>query len=242
MENDNGMLNVTIGDWSNPAAVDAYLDFHRSLVATEVVDGHFADKPNVFPIRNASLSTGWEICETASGPGKHTWSDACAEITESQANGYTAGRERLMSSLLPIYTQGGASQGGVVFDATNATNGNTATFYYKPFKADAIHERVLAYLQSGYRYVYFMADQQTDSDPSDLQPSCSEDHIGLFLLGVEEGCILGCNGWSEDFERPLGAPLGNATRSGDIMTRKFASGTYVEYDVAKRTAKVHWAV
>ena len=49
-----------------------------------------------------------------------------------------------------------------------------------------------------------------------VAPSCSSslldaDHIALFLLMVEEGMMLGANGWSEDYDKPLGKPLGPAT-------------------------------
>ena len=33
MENDNGMRHVPVWDWSQPAAVRAYLDVHRALAA-----------------------------------------------------------------------------------------------------------------------------------------------------------------------------------------------------------------
>ena len=32
--------------------------------------------------------------------------------------------------------------------------------------------------------------------------------MAAFLIAVEEGAVLGCNGWQEDFGRPLGAPAG----------------------------------
>ena len=40
---------------------------------------------------------------------------------------------------------------------------------------------------------------------------CTESVVAAFLIAVEEGAILGCNDWQDDFEKPLGDPLGLPT-------------------------------
>ena len=35
--------------------------------------------------------------------------------------------------------------------------------------------------------------------------------LAAFLLAVEQGAILGCDGWDEQFSRPLGDPLAGTT-------------------------------
>ena len=37
MQNDNGMLHIPIFDFSKPAAVKLFLDFHRQLIAASIV-------------------------------------------------------------------------------------------------------------------------------------------------------------------------------------------------------------
>ena len=48
-------------------------------------------------------------------------------------------------------------------------------------------------------------------------------------------------GWADEFSRPLGAPLGPATVSGGVHTRKFASGTTVALGLAGGSCRIDWA-
>ena len=48
-------------------------------------------------------------------------------------------------------------------------------------------------------------------------------------------------GWADEFSRPLGAPLGPATVSGGVHTRKFASGTTVALGLADGSCRIEWA-
>ena len=63
----------------------------------------------------------------------------------------------------------------------------------------------------------------------------------MFLLGVEKGAILGCNGWDERFSKPLGEPAGPAVQKGDQVERHFKSGTYVTWDLSKKMGNISWA-
>jgi len=65
--------------------------------------------------------------------------------------------------------------------------------------------------------------------------------VALFLVAVEEGGLLGCNGWDPTFEYPLGEPTGPAVVNGTIYTRTFASGTVATFDDSTRTGVVNWA-
>ena len=62
-------------------------------------------------------------------------------------------------------------------------------------------------------------------------------------LAVRPGAFLECNGWSDDFDKPLGEPLGPAAKSTDgaFLTRHFASGTSVQWDLKAASGVVHWA-
>ena len=45
-----------------------------------------------------------------------------------------------------------------------------------------------------YAYVVAARDQQPDHDPADITSNCTETVVAVFLLAVEEGAFLGCNG------------------------------------------------
>lgn len=62
-----------------------------------------------------------------------------------------------------------------------------------------------------------------------------------FLLGVEKGAILGCNGWDKQFSKPLGDPIGPAVQKGNSVERHFKSGTYVTWDISKKVGNIFWA-
>ena len=132
-----GMLHIPIFDFSKPAAVTLFLDFHRRLIAQGLVDGTFSDKPNERAFQNASNSL-WYICENPHGPSpQHSWADACGEISEATALAYNAGKERMLRELVGLYgTEGalwpvcsaGVEQCGSVCSRTATVSAATAGF------------------------------------------------------------------------------------------------------------------
>jgi len=69
---------------------------------------------------------------------------------------------------------------------------------------------------------------------------CDEDTLAQFLLGVEPGAFLLCNGWDARFERPLGKPLTPPAQSGEMWTRKFAKGVVATWNSTAKTGTVTW--
>ena len=65
------------------------------------------------------------------------------------------------------------------------------------------------------------------------------------FFGYSDGWYFSGTTWHEQYDRRLGAPLGLAkqgTGSANMTwTRKFASGTTVELDVAHKAAEIRWA-
>ena len=106
MINDNGMPNVPIWDFSRQAGVDLFLDAHRELVATGLVDGTFADKSNERAFLRAADGK-WYICEAPDGPMHHSWADACGQISETAAKQYNAGKDAVLKGLAGIYGKTG---------------------------------------------------------------------------------------------------------------------------------------
>lgn len=89
-------------------------------------------------------------------------------------------------------------------------------------------------------------DQKADHDPSDINSICSTDLVASFLLGVEPGVFLGCNGWDgANMGRPLGLPLGPMQEvevlGGTLLHRNFSSGTSVTWNVSNDSGAIQWA-
>lgn len=96
MENDNGMIGVPVFAHSKQASVDMWLDWHKQLVSTGIVDGTFMDKPDVFAFKNGSV---WNLCECATGPCHHSWIQACGEISAEVGAAYNVGKRRLLTEI-----------------------------------------------------------------------------------------------------------------------------------------------
>ena len=94
---------------------------------------------------------------------------------------------------------------------------------------------------SKVQYCYVQTTDLINGDCTSTNSSCSENQIAMFLLGVERGAILGCNGWDEQFSKPLGDPLGPAVQKGDQVERRFKSGTYVTWNLTSNSGKVFWS-
>jgi hypothetical protein len=74
--------------------------------------------------------------------------------------------------------------------------------------------------------------------------TCPPGLVALFLLAVQPGAFLLCNGWDKRFDRKLGLPLGDAVidnHNGVITwSRSFAGGAKATYDLATKTGAVTW--
>ena len=47
--------------------------------------------------------------------------------------------------------------------------------------------------------------------------------------------------WHPEYDRPLGEPLGDAVKKGDVWTRQFKSGTNVTFDAKSNIGKIYWS-
>ncbi|XP_065182760.1 uncharacterized protein LOC135813611 [Sycon ciliatum] len=78
-------------------------------------------------------------------------------------------------------------------------------------------------------------------------------HLAAFLIGAGEYSYFGCGPWfrtnessiatqwKASYDKPLGAPLGPAVKTGQVYTRKFASGTAVQFDCSSKKGEIHWS-
>ena len=180
LQNDNGMRHIPIFDFSKPAAVELFLDFHRQLIATGLVDGTFADKPNE---RAFQMNGSWWICENPNGPPRrHSWADACGEISEATAKAYNAGKARMLTELVKLYGDQGAlwpvCSDGVGQCGSICSRRAPCTLNFGGKTHEEKHEELVSTLQN-YSYIYFM---QGDSHGTSMTCSCTPNDIIHFLL------------------------------------------------------------
>ena len=59
-----------------------------------------------------------------------------------------------------------------------------------------------------------------------FESRCGATAIAMFLLAVEPGAVLLCQGWDDDFAQPLGLPTAPAAMDAETgtWTRSFARG------------------
>jgi hypothetical protein len=96
---------------------------------------------------------------------------------------------------------------------------------------------------ANYKYVMVGTDDQLEQDVHNPQfdSSCSETALAMFLLAVEPGAVLLCQGWSNDFAQPLGMPTAatSTDRETGSWTRSFAHGAVATVR-ADGTGTVEW--
>jgi len=229
-KNDNGMPNINVFDFSKQEGLDLWTGFVTNLTDTGYVDGIFDDKHNIFAEYNKSGSF-WQICEW--GSGKNTWNISCGIISEETAKSYNIGKQKILDFL---YNHFGMS--AVVFF-------NSTYMGHLSAKKSAISPTSLANeIQNAlknYTYIHIQTRDLIDGNCTSVQSSCSNDDIAVFLLALEKGAFLGCNGWDDQFDKPLGDPMGPAVKTGQKLERHFKSGTYVTWDLTSNKGTIFWS-
>ena len=228
-KNDNGMPDINVFDFSQKVGRDLWTGFVKDLVDTGIVDGLFDDKSNILPMWNETGSF-WQLCEW--GTGKDTWNVSCGIISNMTALEYTKGKPMVLDKLHEMF---GSS--AVVFFNTTKMMRMKLSDIKSPLRFAKDIQNALV----DYQYGWVQTSDLINGDCTSTKSSCSEDQIAMFLLAVEKGAILGCNGWDEKFGKPLGDPTGPAVQSGNEVKRSFKSGTYVTWDISKHTGKIFWA-
>ena len=228
--NDNGMTNITVYDYSKPIGRKIWLDEVERLVETGTVDGFYGDTMQVYATENNQTGL-WELCKT----GHHT----CCEMNESTAALYNEGKNATMEAAYKFL-----GPKAVFFKISDVLAG--AHKYPTPELMNAtIAGRTTSGLDHRGPYIHIShGDQKTTHDPHDIAAGCSNDDIALFMLAVQPGAFLGCNGWDPAFAKPLGTPTGPMERNADgTYARGFLSGTTVTWDprLEGSKGKIHWA-
>ena len=229
-KNDNGMPNINVFDFSKQQGVDLWTGFIKNLTDTGYVDGVFDDKHNIFSMYNESGSF-WQICEW--GTGKNTWNVSCGIISEETAKSYNTGKQKVLDFLYDHFGKSAV----VFFNSTHmghlksGKGGSSPTSLAKEIQ-DAL---------KNYTYIHIQTKDLINGDCTSVQSSCSTDDIATFLLALEKGAFLGCNGWDDQFDKPLGEPMGPAEKTGNKLERHFKSGTYVTWDLTSNKGIIFWS-
>ena len=73
--------------------------------------------------------------------------------------------------------------------------------------------------------------------------TCSEALVAEFLMALEPGMFLLCNGWDDRFDRKLGKPLGKAVEdsASGVWSRAFAGGVKATFDAKTKNGTVSWS-
>ena len=228
-KNDNGMPNINVFDFSQEVGCDLWTGFVKNLTKSGIVDGLFDDKSNIMSVWNETGSF-WQICEW--GTGKDTWNISCGVISNDTAVKYNSGKTNVLNALHEMF-----GPTGVVFSNTTKMIRMKIDDIKSPLQLAKNIQTAL----TTYKYCYIQTRDLIDGDCTSTKSSCTDNEIAMFLLAAEKGAILGCNGWDEQFSKPLGDPTGPAVQRGNEVERKFKSGTYVTWDLSHKTGKVFWA-
>eukprot|EP01083_Nonionella_stella_P060302 157536_1 len=82
--------------------------------------------------------------------------------------------------------------------------------------------------------------------------SCDDitDTLAAFLIGANKYSYYACssgwqwpgnwNKWYSQYDKPLGKPLDDAVKKGNVYSRSFASGTNVTFDTSTNKGKIVW--
>ena len=137
----------------------------------------------------------WQICEW--GTGRDTWNVSCGIISNKTALDYNSGKPKVLDALHEMF----GPTGVVFFNTTKIMKLDITT---PPLTFAKNVQTAL----STYRYCYVQTRDLINGDCTSTKSSCSVNQIAMFLLAVDQGAFLGCNGWDEQFSKPLGDPLG----------------------------------
>ena len=251
IRNDNGMEGIFVWGFDTVEGQQLYLDAIRNYTYSGVVDGFFGDKWNkgATPIERNRPDGGWEICNKE-----------CGNVSAQQGRQWNQGKAKVLKAATqyvgdgPYFSYGWFASGTAEGNVSSNLDGN---WQGAPGLRPGTDPRDFIASVQGWlhgtpsspphKYVYMnpAGDQHWTTDPNDpatLQGNCVGDCLARFLLGLEQGVILGADGWDESYDKPLGAPLGPAvfidrTPSNPVatLTRTFSSGTKVVFTYSNTT-------
>ena len=185
--NDDNM-SVSAFDMSQPAARALWLAVVKNLTATGFVDGIYADQAQVLATKNDHGD--WGLCKKKF--------NTCCTMTAATAAAYNSGHDTLLQQVGDLL--GNAAILGANAQAAYVTDG--VVFSDKFAKDPVLLQRTIQGVLKNKSYVHVVenlatGDQKGDHDPADISSICHHDLLVSFLLAMEKGAFLGCNGCAE---------------------------------------------
>jgi len=216
--------------WSfdRDAARRAWLDIISDHIVNGPADGVYDDCDSTIPLRCPDPETGNNTC-VAKRNGK--MASVNEEVTRAQMEAYTAGKNATMLQAALLVGKNGTffnknarkpTAGGPVFGGGNLQFMWPGGSRQDPGDPGKFAEDIAEALQH-YPYLIIGGSNDYSNPKMESLPNgqnladgrsmrtCDTDLVSRFLLAVEPGVFLLCNGWDSRFDRKLGMPLGKAT-------------------------------
>lgn len=200
----------------------------------------------------------------SSAAGRAFWADACFNMTATgfvdgcfsdRASGapkgldpawaasYRAGHERVHQELQQRLSEAGK---GVLI----ANNVQYDQVYGQMMEGFDASERSILTLQSCASAGH-LCQAHAGYRGTEHKTSCKDitDVLAAFLIGAGEHSYFGCSTgwyidtwdhWNAEFDKPLGAPTGNATLADAVYRREYASAT-VLFNTTSNKGSITWA-
>ena len=239
---DPGIYPSFFLDHGRPAGQAAFQNIFKKYIAGgDTADGVYLDCFDLMPLQ--CNSTGYCTARRKSH-------NKASVVTNETVTNYIAGKKKGLSAATRLVEQ----QSGGIFTAKtwntkeshDPYGANAAILTLKdPKGMIGIVQTVM--VKNGYKYVLVggqavvAGGSKLERNESDLASVCTQHEVASFMLGMEEGCFLICQGWDDDFAKPLGKPLGPAKVVNGVMSRSFASGTKVSWDEHSGNITIYWA-
>ena len=162
-------------------------------------------------------------CVNGALAGRNTWNISCGIITNETALGYSHGKPMVLDDLYKHLDQ------LVLCSSTQWTWYTWVLSHHYDLQRRSKVASILLGMSMSKCMTSF------DGDCTSVQSLCSQKQIAAFLLAVEKGAILACDGWDKDFSKSLGDPLGPAVKNGNQLVHHFKSGTYMWRGISQTT-------
>eukprot|EP00118_Oscarella_pearsei_P025517 m.308315 g.308315 ORF g.308315 m.308315 type:complete len:351 (+) comp43746_c0_seq1:72-1124(+) len=187
---------------------------------TGYIDGCFADRANEESFRQNNLTT-------------------------EKAKAYAAGHVEVLQ-----YIQKNLGDGVII--ANNDLVPGVGSTMIEGFEAN---EESIQHLQEAVAQGKLVqAHAGYGQDGSDNRCQNITNSLAAFLIGAGEYSYYGCSRgwfvdadhmdwltWHPEYDKPLGKPMGQATKAGSVYSRRFSSGTAVTFDAKTNEGSIKWA-
>merc|ERR1712166_119117 len=244
---DPGIYPSYFFDFGKAAGAKSWLDIIRKHVVEGAADGVYCDCCGLVPFH----CTGNGTC-TAKRNGKKK--SINQQVTQATVDAHVKGKNSTLHEAIRLVTDADGNDGTFFNKVSNKEFNNKGNINWlggvKP--PPHLHRIVRANRAKGSYVVVGGSNRysnpkletlptgQNISDGRSLR-NCDEDMLAQFLLAVESGVYLLCNGWDQRFGLPLGRPLGLASKSATGMwSRSFKSGVVATWDSEKNKGIVTW--